>query len=111
MKQTIIYKDVKPVSDGTVPLIWLTGIKDGENDLCFLFILAYVELYWLSKKWSNILFIFQVCRAVNRLQSSSMLIALQCQQNSLKTHGLAVFRVKDSQTIMEFQHSWGFGCQ
>lgn len=30
MKQTIIYKDVKSVSDGPVPLL---GIKDGENNL------------------------------------------------------------------------------
>ena len=30
MKQTIIYKDVKSVSDATVPLL---GIKDGENNL------------------------------------------------------------------------------
>ena len=77
--------------------------------------LASVEFYWFSKKKekkrkSNILRIYQVCRAVNRFAPPSMLIALQCQRSSLETHKLAVLGIRDTQTIRESQHSRGFRC-
>ena len=111
MKQIIKYKDVKSVSDGTMPPHSLQGLKMEKRTCVSCSILAYVEFYSLKKKWSNIVYIFQVFRAVNRFESHSMLMALQCQQNSLEAHRLAVFRIKDNQTIRELQHSRAFRCQ
>ena len=50
MKQTIIYNDEKPISDGTVLLVWFTAIKDGENDLCLTFHLGLCGILLALKK-------------------------------------------------------------
>lgn len=51
MKQTIINKNVNFLLDGTLPLLWLKGIKFMEEMTyisCFIF--AHVEFYWPSGK-------------------------------------------------------------
>ena len=97
------------------PSYGLNVLKTEEMTRVSCSMLASVEFYWFSKKKekkrkSNILRIYQVCRAVNRFAPPSMLIALQCQRSSLETHKLAVLGIRDTQTIRESQHSRGFRC-